>query len=158
MSTVHHLKFYTSHCQFYIHDKGSAGDTGSEFFWSDEAFEDRLAVGKGILGIGVERWGFINVDIELLDAENSFINIDDYDHIVEAGIEIKSGAIQILDCPTSEIQLKMEVNPGLHKVRIYSMNLSSVNDDEEEGEDVYRVEIWADNHMTRKVLKRYKRN
>lgn len=87
------------------------------------------------------------------DREKELIDFDLYDHIVEGGIEIKSGTIQILDCPSSEIQLELSVKPGFYRTRIYSINLASVDGDE--GEDFYKIEIWPDLEMDRKVLKRY---
>ena len=147
------LDFYTSYSQFYIYDKDSEGGTGSVIFWTDDAFNDRLAIEEGVLGVETECYGPVKGELEILSTIQSNINTDIYDHIVEAGIEIKSGIIQILDCPTSTIQLEVEVDPGFYRARIYSSNLASVDGDE--GDDFYRIEIWPDENMERKVLKRY---
>jgi len=147
------LKFETSHSQFYIYDKGSSFNTGSREFWSQDAFNDRLAIEKGVLGVGTECYGPIKGELELLNIPNTSINLNDYDHIVEGGIEIESGFIQILTCPTSSIELEIQVDPGLYRVRIYSSNLASVDGDE--GDDFYKIEIWPDSNMERNVLKYY---
>lgn len=147
------LDFYTSHHQFYICDKGSSGDTASDGFWTEDAFNDRLAIEDGILGIGTECYGPIRGEVIILNAKNESIDSDLYDHIVEGGIEIKSGMVQILDCPSSEIQLELSVKPGFYRTRIYSINLPSVDGDE--GEDFYKIEIWPDSEMARTVLKSY---
>ena len=146
------LNLYTSYNQFYICDKDSKGDTGSNF-WTNDAFNDRLATEDGVLGVGTECYGPIKGEIEVLDEAKDSINMDSYDHIVEAGIEIKSGTIQILDCPTSTVQLDLKVNSGFYRARIYSSNLATVDGDE--GDDFYRVEIWPDQNSKRVVLKRY---
>jgi hypothetical protein len=147
------LEFYTSHSQFYIHDKGSPLNTGSRDFWSEGAFNDRLALEKGVLGVGTECYGPIKAELILLDTLNSSMNLFDYDHVVEGGIEIISGVIQILDCPTSNVELEVQVNPGSYRARIYSSNLASVDGDE--GDDFYKIEIWPDSNTARKVLKQY---
>jgi len=147
------LEFYTSHSQFYIYDKDSPAEIGSDKFWTQEAFDDRLAIEEGILGVGTECYGPIKAELILLDTRNDSINLIDYDHIVEAGVEIKSGVIQILDCPNSNVELELSVDPGLYRARIYSSNLASVEGDE--GDDFYKIEIWPDNEIERKVLKRY---
>ncbi|MEO6631699.1 MAG: hypothetical protein ABIN13_08260 [Mucilaginibacter sp.] len=147
------LDFYTSHNQFYIFDKASNGNTGSDRFWTEDAYNDRLAIEDGILGVGTECYGPIKGEVTILTTKKEPIEFDLYDHIVEGGIEIKSGTIQILDCPSSEVHLELNVKPGFYRTRIYSINLASVNGDE--GEDSYRIEIWSASEMERKVLKRY---
>lgn len=147
------LDFYTSHCQFYIYDKNAPGDTASSNFWSDEAYTDRLAIEDGILGVGTECYGPVKGDLDILLSAPSNLNFDDYDHVVEAGLDVKSGIIQILNCPSSEVIIEYKVSPGIYRARVYSSNLASVDGDE--GDDFYKIEIWPGNSMERKVLKRY---
>jgi len=147
------FKFYTEYHQFYICDKISSGNTGSEDFWTEEANNDRLAMEDGILGIGTECYGHVNGELDLLDSANNKIDTSKYDHIVEGGLELKSGTVQILDCTSSTIIFETKVNPGIYRVRVYSSNLKSVIDDD--GDDYYKIEIWPDSTMERKVLKRY---
>ncbi|QHS57691.1 hypothetical protein GWR56_19870 [Mucilaginibacter sp. 14171R-50] len=149
----HQIDFYTSYNQFYITDKDAGGATNSDKFWTTEAFTERLAVEDGILGVGVECYGPVKGEVYLLNSSNDTTILDEYDHIVEAGIEIKSGVIQIMDCPNSNVELELRVEIGLYRVRIYSCNLASVDGDE--GEDYYKIEIWPDAKMERKVLKQY---
>lgn len=153
------LDFYTSYNQFYIYDKDSPGKTNSNSFWTNEAYEDRLAINDGILGIGTECYGHIRAELEILESENN-LDFTYFDHIVEAGIEIKSGIVQVLDCPNSVIQIELKVAPGNYRVRVYSSNLNSVDGDggdtgNDDGDDFYRVEIWPDASTERRVLKRY---
>ena len=147
------LAFNTSHCQFYIYDKNSSGNTASNTFWTEDAYNDRLATEDGILGIGTECYGPVKGELYLLSEPRNYMNLDQYDHVVEAGIEIKSGVIQILDCPNSSVELEVNVIAGRYRVRIYSINLASVDGDE--GDDFYKIEIWPSTAVERKVLKRY---
>jgi len=148
------LEFYTSYSQFYIYDKNSPGNTNSRDFWNQDSYNDRLAIEKGILGVGTECYGPIKGELVLLNTPNASINLNDYDHIVEGGIEIESGIIQVLACPTSNVELEVQVDPGFYRTRIYSSNLASVEGGEE-GDDFYKIEIWLGSGLERNVLKYY---
>jgi hypothetical protein len=149
------LDFKTQYNQFYIADKSSLGETDKPTFWSDEAYDDRLALGKGIIGIGTECYGSIRGDISLLERANNNYSADEFDHIVEGGLKIDSGNLNVLNCPTSELELEIHVKPGVYRVRIYTSNLESADIDEDKGDDYYKIEIWPDSNMERKVLKQY---
>src|ERR1700761_3586262 len=95
--------FYTQYCQFYLNDQESPRETDSKNFWTAEAYDDRLAIGNGILGVGTECYGPVKGELKVLEAENKDFNLNDYDHIVEGGLEISSGTLTILDCPNSAI-------------------------------------------------------
>jgi hypothetical protein len=149
------LDFYTQYGQFYICDKDSENDTGKDSFWTSDAFNDRLAIGTGVLGIGTECYGPVKGELEILDFSRTITDLDEYDHVVEGDLEINSGVIQILDCPNSIVELELTVPPGNYRVRIYSSNLASVEGDE--GDDFYKIEIWRGLSTERKVFKRYNR-
>jgi len=149
-----YFSFDTQYSQFYIVDSLCPKEIGRADFWTPEAYKDRLAIGKGILGIGTECYGPVKGEIEVLEKENEDFDINQFDHIVEGSIEIKSGNLTIEDCPTSTKQLEINVNPGAYRARIYSSNLESVEGGEM-GDDYYRIELWPSNDMTRKVLKEY---
>ncbi len=147
------LNFNTSYHQFYLGDKESPQDTGNINFWTEDATQYRLAIGEGILGVGLECYGPFKGELILLDRKNEKIEFDQYDHIVEAGLNVESGVLQVLDCPNSNVELEVKVNPGKFRARIYSLNLTSVVDDS--GDDFYRIEMWPDTDMERSILKQY---
>lgn len=105
------------------------------------------------MAVSTESYGLINGEIEILDTSNTNIDYHKYDHIVEGGISIRSGELQILECPSSHIELSLKVEPGNYRVRIYSSNLASVVNDD--GDDYYRIELWKSDEMKGKVLKQY---
>ena len=144
------LNFNTSYNQFYIYDKGSKGNTNSNSFWTNEAFNDRLAVEEGILGIGTECYGNVKAELQILKIDDNE-DLSFYDHIVEAGLEIKSGIIEVMDCPASKVELAVVVPPGFYRVRIYSSNLASIIDDD--GDDFYLIKIWPELNLQKNVLK-----
>jgi hypothetical protein len=151
---MYKIQFYTTHRQFYVCDKSSPAATDSDNFWTMEAVNDRLAMEEGIVGVGTECYGPVKAEIYVLDAAENQIDYDNYDHIVEGGVILKSGRLQVLDCPDSEIQFEINLLSGNYRIRVYSSNLSTVVDDE--GDDFYKIEIWPSNgNMERKVLKKY---
>jgi hypothetical protein len=155
---VYKLDFHTGYHQFYISDADSDGDTGSDNFWTKEAFRDRLAIESGVLGVGIGSYGHVKAELEILQAPDSQANFSTYDHVVEGGLSIVSGLLQIVDCPYCEVELTIAIEPGNYRVRVYSSGLGEYDADEDEGDDFYRIEIWPDDNMARSVLKRCHRN
>lgn len=149
----YNVNFDTQYNQFYIADLMASKKTDDVNFWSAEAYEDRLAMSSGIVGVGTECYGTIKGELVLLDSPNNNSQANNYDHIVEGGLQIKSGYLEVLDCPTNTKYLKVKVASGTYRVRIYSSNLKSVDGDK--GNDFYKIEIWPDDDLTRKVIKRY---
>ncbi|NUY82743.1 hypothetical protein HUK80_17705 [Flavobacterium sp. MAH-1] len=149
------LNFFTQYHQFYLLDK-DARQTNEALgnFWTDQAFADKLAVENGFLGIGVENdEGIVNCEISILDSRNLNLNFEQFDHVVEASIKIKSGIAQIQDCPNSSIELEFQLEPNDYRVRVYSINLKTAYD--ENPRDFYQIEIWKEKFSERNVLKRF---
>jgi hypothetical protein len=150
----HKLNFKTQYNQFYISsDNAKSLTTVSE--WDEEAYKERLGIFKNLLIVHTESYGSIKGEIVFLKEKNESFNYDLYDHIVEGNIEILSGRIQILDCPNSLVELEIPIKSGKYRVRVYSMNLSSVEG--EEGDDYYKIEIWESSETGIKVLKIFPR-
>ncbi|NOT51043.1 MAG: hypothetical protein HOP10_07175 [Chitinophagaceae bacterium] len=147
------LDFYSSYNQFFIFDKNISFDSTEEM-WTDQAFLDRLSMLPGRLSVGTACYGTVRAELRLLDNPSNKNDFNDYDHVVEGSINIKSGIIQIIACMANEPELEISVDPGVYRIRIYSSNLGSVIGDE--GDDFYLLEIWKQNFTDRLVLKRMK--
>ncbi|WP_457068669.1 hypothetical protein [Hymenobacter sp. UYAg731] len=152
---MNQVQFRTSYSQFYICDKDSPAATDSDGFWNQEAFDSRLAIEDGILGVGTETYSYVRASIEILAQRNDAIDSTKYDHIVEASIKVNSGVLQILDCPNSTIEFELTIKPGFYRARIYISNLDSITDEDQEGNDFYLIEMWPEEPSPRKVLKQY---
>ncbi len=148
------LDFDTSYHQFYLIDPEATADTGSDKFWTNEAYEDRLAIEDGVLGIGIQSYGHVRAELLLLSNAPEENNFHDYDHVVEGGIRLASGILEVIDCPQSEVELKIIIEPGNYRARVYSINLDA-NLAEDNGDDQYKIEIWPCENLERKVLKRF---
>lgn len=144
------LDFYTQYHQFFLSDKGSASDFDDN---DNLNSSDRIAGKKDVLDVITECYGPVKGEIDLLSKSSTATDFKTYDHVVEQGIEIHSGTLEVLDCPYSSVVLSITLRPGTYRVRVYSSNLASVEGDE--GDDYYKIEIWPDSNMERKVLKQY---
>ena len=152
-SGKYRLDFFTKHNQFYLCDSAYKSNTGSATFWTPEAYHDRLGVDYDILGIGIESYGHVKADLEILDSADPQSDFSQYDHVVEAGITIQSGLLQVLNFPDYKSYLKLIIKPGKYRVRVYSSGLSNVDPEADEGQDHYKITMWPDSRMERKVLK-----
>lgn len=152
------FNFYTSYNQFYLGDEGNNGDTGSSDFWTEKAISDRLALEKGVIGIGIQSWGDVKGEIEVLANTPENTDYEPYDHVVEGGVNLQSGELQIIDCPNGSLELSLKIDPGKYRVRVYSSNFMSVKESDLPNgtdDDYYRIEIWKSEDLERRVLKQY---
>ena len=149
----YNLDFTTSYSQFYLFDKDKEGATDSPNFWSKPALESGLALEKGVIGVGIASYDRVSLEVEIYDIAPPVLDFDKWDRIIAGSIKIKTGYIQVLDCPNSEVQLDIKVEIGKYRVRVYGANFASVVGDN--GEDFYRIEIWHAPYEKRNVLKKY---
>lgn len=153
----HKLSIFTEYGQFYIADRDSAGDTGSSDFWNSEALNDRLAIEKGVLGVSIENDEAIaNMEIELLKSRVEESDLSEFDHVVEGSLLVRSGKLQIQDCPHSQVELEIDVEPDWYRVRVSFSNLEKAY--QENPEDKYLIKIWKEDYSERVVIKRWIRS
>ncbi|MES2267588.1 MAG: hypothetical protein V4520_12560 [Bacteroidota bacterium] len=152
------LDFSTQYNQFYItSDKGNAA-LFDGLNWSDESYNDRLAAFENFLVVYPESYGHVNGELLILNSADETSDFTTYDHVVEGGLNVGSGSLQILDCPNSATELEVQLEPGLYRVRIYFSNMAGYDSDEKESDDKCRIEIWPGNDFQINVLKRFPRN
>lgn len=153
-----HFDFYTQYGQFYISSDsgefldGNSGESNS-MEDSKQSLKERLIIEKNALVVFTQSYGKVKGEIEILKEMSNNSDYSKYDHVVEGGINVESGELQILSWPGSETELEMKIKPGKYRVRIYSSNFASVVDDD--GDDYYRIEVWPSNDMEKKVLKQF---
>lgn len=151
------FNFYTEYNQFYLSsDKGAF--LNSEINVAEIAYQTRLNIQNNSLVVFTQGYGNIKGEIQMLEKPNTKIDYNKYDHIVEGGINIQSGELQLLNCPDSHLELSLKLNPNKYRVRVYSSNLASVKETDlanDTDNDYYRIEIWPSEDMEMKVLKHY---
>ncbi|WP_283421061.1 hypothetical protein [Chryseobacterium profundimaris] len=152
-----HFIFYTEYNQFYISsDKGKF--LSSEILTDETSYTSRLSLENNALVVFTQSYGNIEGEIEVLPKPNIIGDYSNYDHVVEGGINVQSGELQILNCPDNNLELSLKIDPGTYRVRIYSSNLDSVKETDltnDTDDDYYRIELWKSDDMERKVLKQY---
>jgi hypothetical protein len=156
-SARYKLDFFTSENQFYLCDSAFTGETGDTSFWNNAAYRDRLATSKDkdIVGITIESFGHVKAELNVLDAASREKDFKRYDHVVEAGVRISSGLLEVMNFPDNKIQLKAIVTPGYYRIRVYSYDLANINAEADEGTDHYKIELWPSSNFERKVLKQF---
>lgn len=145
------LNFSTSYHQFYISDKDSPMATDSENFWTDEAHQNKFATENRIVGIGTSCYGPVKCEINIVNKEPEIKFINEADHIVEGDLLIKSGTLEISDCPDGTIVFSKNIDPNNYRVRVYSFDLATVVGDE--GDDYYLIEVFPSKKKGVHVIK-----
>jgi hypothetical protein len=149
------FKFQTQYSQFYIEDKEAKNTSNNDINWTDEDFDARLATISNQLVVFTTCYGYVKGEISILKKPKRNFSLAKYDHVVEHSIEINSGIIQLIECPTNFVEFEKKVQPGRYRVRVYFLNLDSVIDPDIEASDYYKIEMWLDNDIERKILKKY---
>jgi hypothetical protein len=148
------LKFRTAYSQFYLCDKNPLGSTDSDAFWTEQAFNDKLAIEDGIVGVCIGTYSYVKCQLALLHQQPDEIDFGYCDHVVEGSLRIGSGVLQVLDCPYSAVMGEFDILPGCYRVRVKAMGLNSIVDEDEEAEDTYSIELWPAATAPRRVLKK----
>ena len=147
------LDFSTSYNQFYLVDADYL--ESDKDLWADSAMMERLSADKGLIAIYTQSYGPIKGELDILEKNGKDEDFAGYDHVVESKLDLKTGVLQVQDCPNSSVVKEVRLDPGLYSIRVYSKGLDTVEGDE--GDDYYRIVIWPaeDTDMRVKVLKQY---
>lgn len=135
------LELFADYFQFYLQDDDERfGDLSKA--WTDEAVERMLAVAPGVVGVGTARNMTVPIVVEVLDEEPA-ADFDQWEHVVEAGLEVQSGRLVVAGCtdylPAAE---RLPVSVGIYRVRMSCCGLSTITENGLEGDDRYRVQLW----------------
>jgi hypothetical protein len=153
---AHRFTLYADYHQFYVEDvQTDPAQSAAPEFWSQEAFERGLAVARDMIAVGTARYGVVQVELEIADAEPD-ADLEDWDQINECGIELHSGTLLVRGCTQdAESAQRFDVTPGSYRVRVFYGNLDTGDTDAEEGDDRYHVVLWPGEVVAPRVLKSY---
>ena len=150
------INYETDFGQFYIVNDISVP---INFDWDKRAFENRMYQCKGCLAVLIASTYFIQGEVIVLNKDNGIDDINKYDHIVEGGIEVINKHLYFLDCPNSELLMKIELPNGHYGIRVYTMNSKNIlGDCLEPEEDRYKIEIFPSNVKEIRVIKMLKKD
>jgi hypothetical protein len=156
---THNFSVYASYHQFYLADRQAPHDEGRADFWSREAFAARLAVSRGLLGIGTESAGDVTVAVEVRKTPPPEADLDAFDHVVEGPLHVTSGRLIVhgvddvgMEDSDPKVRARQfSLPPGDYRVRMYGSGFATVAN--EEGDDAYRLVLWPAPPADRRVLK-----
>jgi len=129
---------FADYFQFYLWDAGERPDPPVDF--TEEDIERRIKAASFIVVIQPVRNMTVPVEITIADAPPPLAP-DDWDHIVEASIELPSGRLEIHECTGGSIDI-ISVPPGTYRMRACFGGLDSLSDDGLDGDDLYRISLW----------------
>ena len=110
------LTLFADYFQFYIQDEAANGDLSDA--WNKETTERLLALAPGTVGIGTVRNMDVPVTVEILEHAPDD-DSSEWDHVVEASLDVESGRIVIAGCTDYVPDAKrIEVAPGSYRVRV----------------------------------------
>ena len=133
-----------------------------------DALMDRLALGPRSLAVRTDTYGRVPVDVEILEAPST-LPLDNWDHVVEASIDVASGRLAVLEYAGDgdmeqvlERVTALEVMPGNYIVRVFSRGLSPYfekgtgrGEDRNSKGDEYLLQFWRGPVTERQVLKKF---
>jgi len=146
------LSLFADCFQFYIQDEAATGDLSQA--WNEEATDRLLAIAPGTVGIGTARNTDVPVTVDILEHEPED-DFSQWDHVVEAGLDVASGRIVIAGCTDYfPDAMRIEVPPGTYRVRISYGALDTLTKHGLNGDDRYRLQLWLATSTAVRILKR----
>lgn len=124
--------------QFYLID-GGIGPPVPET-WTNEDVARRLKVDPHIVVICPERYGVVPIALERHDGE-PMESLDGWDHVAECSLDLPTGQLLVDECLGSPVA-HLSLLPGSWRVRVFYGGLSTITDDEFDGDDYYTVLLW----------------
>ena len=159
MTTTTELTLFADYFQIHVSSADSDGDLSDA--WTDQAVADHLAVAPGALGIGTVVNVNVSVTVVLLAQEPSD-DSSEFDHVVEAGLDVSLGRLMVLGCTDYAPEAAtFEVPPGRNRVRVSRSNLARAaqadadSDESPETTEKIRIQVWPAPESPAKIIKRW---
>ncbi|MFF2774012.1 hypothetical protein ACFVU3_03815 [Streptomyces sp. NPDC058052] len=153
------LALFADYFQIHVLDDGSDADLGGA--WTEQAVLDGLGVADGGLALGTAVNVTVAVSVQVLAAEPDD-DRDDFDHVVEAGLDVASGRLVVLGC-TDYLPdaARFALPAGWTRVRASRRNLAAAvradvaSDESPETMEHLRVQAWPAPYAGPRVVKRW---
>ena len=147
------FQLFADYHQFWLRDENAEIDPFSDL-WNGTSIDDMLFVTPGMIHVGTARQLTVPVTVEIHDSEPNY-DFGDWDHIAECSINIQSGKLVVMGCgdylPGAT---RIPVSPDNHRARIYYGGLGTLNWNQLEGDDHYKVVLWKGEPVEPIVLQR----
>jgi hypothetical protein len=148
------IDLFADYFQFYVQDEKVDGSLSDD--WNQETLDRLLALGPGTITIGTARNMTVPVTIKLFDKEPDMLSeLGTIGQINECDLETSSDTLVVAGC-TDYLPdaMRIKVNTGIYRARIYYGNLDEISEDGLEGDDFYEIHLWQTNEKKElKVIK-----
>lgn len=143
-------EIFADYHQFYIQDENAPGDLTT---WDEATTERMFILAEGMVGIGTARNMTVPVTVALHPSEPPRDDAD-WDRLAECSIDLPSGRFAIAGC-TDYLPdaARVDLPPGVYRVRIAHGGLETLSEDGLEGEDRYRLQLWPAPAAPETILK-----
>lgn len=142
---------FADYFQFYLWDEEKGPDVLIDY--TDEDVRRRITAAPFVVAIQPVRNMTVPVEVEVTGAPPA-LELDDWDHVAEASLELPSGRLEIQELAGTSIDV-LPILPGTYRVRAYFGGLNTLSYDGLEGDDRYRIVLWPASFAPVKVLKQY---
>ena len=145
----------TTHGQFYLIDDESDPDTSN--IWNDEAFQTRLAITDGCVGISTLQY-IAEIEVTLVVGRScTEEERAGWDHVAACSLEVRSGRLRIEPClPMSDDEIHMlPLEPGCYRLCILCDWFDIMDIDEfDPKRERYKVFLWRAAYRPVELIKR----
>jgi hypothetical protein len=136
------IDLFADYRQFYIQDEKVDRSLSDD--WTEESVQRLLAFGPGTIAVGTVRSTTVAVTIKLFDKEPDMLReLSTIGQINECDLETSSDTLIVAGCTDFlPDAMRIKVNTGIYRARIYYGNLDELIEDEFDGEDFYEIHLW----------------
>ncbi len=148
---IKRYQIFADYFQFYLWDADERPNAPEDY--DGEDIRSRIKAAPFVVVIQPIRNREVPVEIELPPAPPLLV-LDDWDHVVEASIDLPSGRLEIHECTGGSIDI-LSVTPGSYRVRACFAGLGTLSEDGLDGDDHYHITLWPASPAPVDVLKHY---
>ena len=154
MPNIYKFEIFADYFQCIVQDESSEDDFGA--LWNEEAAVSMVAVGNSAISVGTLRNVMVPVEVHVLDREPA-IALDEFDHVVAGAFSAPTGRLMVMGCTESFSEARhIPVAPGCYQFLYLINGVSTIENEWEPADDVYRLYMWPGSISATRVIKNWK--
>jgi len=144
-------EIFADYFQFYLWDAGEMPEPPTDYVETD--LRARIKAAPFVVVIQPVRNMDVPVTLALAEAA-PVLDLDAWDHVAEASLDLPSGRLEIHECTGGSIDI-LDVAPGGYRVRACFAGLDTLSEDGLDGDDRYHLTLWPAPAAPVEVLKQH---
>jgi hypothetical protein len=148
---IRNYRIFADYHQFYLWDRCKSPPAPTSY--SEEDVRQRIKVSDFVIVVQPERDTEVPVEVEIR-SEAPRGDLDSWDHVAEASIEIPSGELEIHECTGGSVDV-IALAPGWYRARAHFGGLGTLTENGLSGSDHYRIVMWPAPQSCTCVLKQF---